>query len=278
MQNVRHGFTLWKKRGVRYLVIPSFNEAGGALCAISTRVGGVSPKPYDTLNFSRKRENNEENFQQNIARFADAAGFEYKNAVAINYAHSAVLHRVEAQDAGAGIVSAPLPEVCDGLFSDKPGLPMVTYHADCAPIMFYDPKRRAAAICHAGWRGIAAHIAANAVHALMSIGCRAGDILAAVGPCISVAHYEVGDEVAGVFRSEFGSETVAARNGRLYADLPGACVIDMINNGIVPDHITVSDICTYDMKKLFFSHRRDNGMTGAFAAVIELRKNKDGRP
>ena len=140
MQKVRHGFTLWKKHGVRYLVIPSFVEAGGALCAVSTRIGGVSPKPFDTLNLSRKREKSEENFQENISRFASAAGFNHEKAVAINYAHSAVLHRVENKDAGAGIVAAPLEDVCDGLYTDEPGLAMVTFHADCAPIIFFDPK------------------------------------------------------------------------------------------------------------------------------------------
>ena len=121
MQKIRHGFTLWKKRGVRYLVIPSFAAAGGALCAISTRIGGVSPKPFDTLNLSRKREKSEINFQENISRFAIAADFDHKKAVAINYAHSAVLHRANKKDAGAGIVAAPLDDVCDGLYTDDHG-------------------------------------------------------------------------------------------------------------------------------------------------------------
>ena len=128
------------------------------------------------------------------------------------------------------------------------------------------------AICHAGWRGISSHITAGAVDALRSLGCREGEILAAVGPCISAAHFEVGDEVSDIFDTEFGSDTVAVRDGRTYVDLPGACVIDMIKSGIEPDHITVSDICTYELDKLFFSYRRDNGKTGAFAAMIELRE------
>jgi YfiH family protein len=271
MQNVQHGLTLWKKNGVRYFVVPSFVAAGGVLCAISTRVGGVSKPPFHTLNFSRKREQNEKNYRENMARFSNAAGFNYHNAVANNYAHSAILHRSVHADAGSGVVKAPLKDACDGLYTDEAGLPLVTYHADCAPLIFYDPKRRSVAICHAGWRGIVSHMAKNAIAALCGIGSSAQDILAAVGPCISVRHFEVGSEVAEQFYREFGDETIEKRDGSLYVDLPGACVLDMTNSGIVPSNITVSDICTYETDRLFFSHRRDNGKTGAFAAVIELQ-------
>lgn len=272
MHNIQHGLTLWKKHGVRYFVIPAFVAAGGVLCAISTRVGGVSKPPFDTLNFSRKREQNEQNYRDNIARFSNAVGFNYHNAVAINYAHSAALHMASACDAGAGVTKEPLSDVCDGLYTDEAGLALITYHADCVPLIFYDPKRRSAAICHAGWRGIASHIAQNAVTALCTIGSRPEDILAAVGPCISVRHFEVGPEVSDIFDREYGAETIEKRDGSLYVDLPRACVLDMIKNGIVPGKITVSDICTYETDGLFFSHRRDHGKTGAFAAVIELQE------
>ena len=66
MNGIKNGFTLWKKGGVRYFTIPSFEQAGGLRCAFSTRIGGVSPPPFDTLNFSRKREQSEENYQENM--------------------------------------------------------------------------------------------------------------------------------------------------------------------------------------------------------------------
>ena len=271
MQNVQHGLTLWKKHGVRYFTVPSFLAAGGVICAISTRVGGVSKPPFDTMNFSRKREQIEKNYRDNMARFSHAVGFNYMSAVAINYAHSAILHKASGCDAGAGVTRAPLKDVCDGLYTDEAELPLITYHADCVPLIFYDPKRRSTAICHAGWRGITSHMAKNAVKALCGIGSRPEDILAAVGPCISVRHFEVGPEVSVVFDQEFGTSTIEKRDGSVFVDLPKACVIDMIQSGIVPENITVSDICTYETDSLFFSHRRDQGKTGAFAAVIELQ-------
>jgi YfiH family protein len=149
-------------------------------------------------------------------------------------------------------------------------MPVISFHADCAPLFFYDPVRRAVAVCHAGWKGTTQHIVRNAVDSMQALGCRTKNILAAVGPCIRVKNYEVGPEVAEVFRREFGEETVQWRNGSEYADLEEACALDMLESGIEAQHITVSGLCTFEYPDLFFSHRRDNGKTGAMAAVIEL--------
>ena len=259
MQQVNKGFTQWKKNGVRYFTIPSFERAGGVICAFSSRIGGVSPKPYDTLNFSLKREPNRPNFLENMRRFGDAAGFDSKSAVTIHYAHSALVYHARLEDAGKGIISDVVPDICDGLYTEATGLPIVSFHADCVPLFFYDPVRRAVSVCHAGWRGVTAHMARNAVEALLSIGCREKDILAGVGPCISVLNFEVGEDVRDIFLKEFGTDTVQNREGRLYADLNAACVLDMLDGGLSPENITVSGLCTYQNPYLFFSHRRDHG-------------------
>ena len=136
---------MWKKADVRFFTIPSFVHAGGVVCAFSTRIGGVSPTPYDTLNFSRKREKNEEHFQENMRRFAVAAGFDYQNAVSDNYAHGSQVYRAEQKDAGFGIVKENLPDYCDGLFTDTEQLPIVSFHADCVPLFFM-------ILCGAQWR------------------------------------------------------------------------------------------------------------------------------
>ncbi len=262
---------LKEKNGVKYLTIPSFERAGGVTAAFSTRIGGISPKPFDTLNFSRKREQNEKNFEVNFRRFADAVSFDADSAVGINYAHSGAVYRVGRKDKGRGIFDEALPQVCDGLYTDEPGVPILSFHADCVPLFFYDPVRRAAAVCHAGWRGVAAHMAANAVEALCSLGCKNENILAAIGPCISVRHYEVGEEVRDIFLEIFGTQTVQKHEGRYYADLNKACLIDMMRAGLMAENISDAALCTYSNDELFFSHRRDKGQTGAMAAVILIK-------
>lgn len=271
MNDIQRGFTLREEKGVCYFSIPSFEQAGGVLCAMATRIGGVSPAPYDTLNFSKKRENNPQSFSENMRRFGEAVGFHYQKAIANNYAHGPELHKGELRDAGAGVTRENLSCKCDGLYTDVAELPLITYHADCVPLFFYDPHRHAAAICHAGWRGVSTHITKNAVRSLIEMGCDAENILCAVGPCISVKHFEVGHDVFDVFINIFGKDVTEKRNGRMYVDLPKACVKDMIDTGIIARNITVSDLCTYEDRRLFFSHRRDNGATGAMAAVIELK-------
>lgn len=271
MYETKHGFTLWKKKGVRFFTIPSFERAGGVTCAMSTRIGGVSPKPYNTLNFSRSREHNEENFIENFRRYADAVGFDYAKAIANNYEHGSVVLKTQMSDAGRGIVKDNLDRHCDGLFTTEENLPLVTYHADCVPLFFYDPKRRAAAICHAGWKGVSMHIIKNALSSLVEIGCKHDDILAAVGPCISKKHFEVKRDVSDVFQQTFGTDVIEHRDSKIYVDLPKACVKDMLDTGISAGNITLSDLCTYEHERLFFSHRRDKGQTGAMAAVICLK-------
>ncbi|MGI5850242.1 MAG: peptidoglycan editing factor PgeF [Christensenellales bacterium] len=268
---IHYGFAFQEKQDVKFFTIPSFEEAGGVVCAFSTRVGGVSSKPYDTLNFSRKREKSTLNFLENIKRFGNAVGFDFSKSVAINYSHSAMLYRAKRIDAGCGIIKDNVPIVCDGLYTDTQNLPLISYHADCVPLFFYDVKRRAVAICHAGWRGVISHITQNAIIALSMLGSAPGDILAAIGPCISVRHFEVGTDVSSLFVREFGDNTIEIRNSRIYANLAKACVLDMLSSGIKPANITVSDICTYENNKLLFSHRRDKGLTGAMAAVIKLQ-------
>lgn len=272
MTQFQHGFTLWKKKGVRFFTVPSFERAGGVLCAVSTRVGGVSPAPFDSLNFSRARENNEDNYQKNMRRFSSAVGFDMQNAVANHYEHGISLYHVLWQDAGSGVTKENLAQHCDGLYTTETGLPLITYHADCVPLMFYDPRRRAAAICHAGWRGVMNHIIPKAVRALIQAGSEPSDILTAVGPCISVKYFEVQEDVYVPFQKTFGKEVIACREGNVYVDLPKACALDMLACGIEAGNITLSDLCTFDNKRLFYSHRRDEGKTGAMAAVIVLKE------
>jgi YfiH family protein len=260
-----------EKQGVKFLTIPSFERAGGVVCAFSTRIGGVSPKPFDTLNFSRKREQSEENFAENFKRFARAVGFDENKAVGINYAHSPYVYHVHQEDAGKGIFGEPLPEHCDGLYTDEIGIPILSFHADCVPLYFYDPNRRAVAVCHAGWRGVAGHMVQNTVNALVNIGCKQNDMLAAIGPCISVTHFEVGEEVKDIFLHEFGSSVIQTHDSKLYVDLNKACVDDMLSSGLRPENITDAAMCTFEQQDLFYSHRRDKGKTGAMAAVIILK-------
>ena len=94
-------------------------------------------------------------------------------------------------------------------------------------LFFYDPKRRAAAICHAGWKGVSTHIIKNAVASLVSIGSRQKDILSAVGPCISAKHFEVKSDVYDIFEQVFGSDVLQKRDGKVFVDLPKSLCVQI---------------------------------------------------
>jgi hypothetical protein len=141
----------------------------------------------------------------------------------------------------------------DGLWTDSPGQPLLVFTADCLPVALAraDGQAPAIAALHVGWRGLLAGIAAGAVSALGG-----GELAAVVGPGIGPCCYEVGPEVAGLFRERFGEDVV--RSGRL--DLWTAAERALRGAGVASVHRT--DLCTSCNPDLFFSHRRDAGRTG----------------
>lgn len=173
--------------------------------------------------------------------------------------HGAEVARV---DSPGGVVGG-----CDALVTDRPDTPLFATFADCYPIVLYDPVRRAAGLVHAGWRGTAAGVAANAVAALArECGSRPADLLAGIGPGICGRCYEVGAEVA----DRFAAEHVEPRgDGRFLLDLAAANRAALLGAGLKPDHVFVHGACTFEDERLP-SHRRD--ADGArFACIVAIR-------
>jgi YfiH family protein len=150
---------------------------------------------------------------------------------------------------------------CDGLWSDEPGQAMMLLAADCLPVVLArrNGSEPAVAILHAGWRGLLAGIVAAGAQAL-----GAGPLAAAIGPGIGPCCYEVNEEVAGPFRDAFGDDVV--RDGRL--DLWSAAERSLREAGC--DEVERTDLCTFCHPQLFFSHRRDRGLTGRQGVVAYI--------
>lgn len=139
--------------------------------------------------------------------------------------------------------------------------------ADCVPILLLDSGHRAVAAVHAGWRGSAAGIVARAVQALgENFGARAGDIRAAIGPCIRSCCYEVGNDVAQQFQSLFPEWRPMGGKRRL--DLPEANQRQLIASGVLADHIYDCGRCTACEPDVFFSYRREPEITDRMIASI----------
>ena len=239
----------------------------------STRLGGVSPAPWDSLNLGANRGDEAGNVAENFRRFRAAIGDPGGALVKNHQVHGTRVRSVTAADAEAPELPAMVD--ADGLVTDRPGVTLTVFSADCLPILFYDPVRRCIAAVHAGWRGTAAGIAARAVEAMVErYGCRAENIRAAIGPGISHCCFETTGDVPQALRAHLGAAAEGCitdhRNGKFHVDLKLANRIWLENSGVRPEHIAVCDACTACDREDFWSHRLVGTERGSMAAMICL--------
>ena len=216
----------------------------GYVVAFTTRIGGVSEAPYDSLNLSRGTGDDPVRVEHNRRIACEEIGVPYERLAFNRQVHSPTVHRAEP-----GVRGAP----GDGLWTDEPDLPLLAMSADCLPIVVAATDgRRRLAVLHAGWRGLADGVVEAGVAALGD-GAKAAVVGPAIGPCC----YEVGPEVSQRYDADL------TRDGRL--DLWTAAERALRRAGV--DQVERVDLCTRDHPELFFSHRRD-GLAGGVQGVI----------
>lgn len=239
----------------------------------STREGGVSNGPYASLNLSWKRCGFTEEVERNFRLFAQGAGTAYEDMAVVNHEHGCNVIRLDASHRGRGFDREPL-EPCDGIVTDDPAITLVTSHADCGAYFFYDPVKKAVGLAHAGWKGTLGRIGERMAQVMAAeFGTDPADIIASTGPCICRDCFEVDEELGARFAAEFEAEGIklpGKRPGKAYVDLELAAAVQFIEAGILPENITLMGLCTFERQDWFFSHRRDNGVTGSMAAYIKL--------
>jgi YfiH family protein len=232
--------------------------AGPYTVVFSTRVGGVSEGPYESLNLGIYTDDVPERVVENRQRFADAAGIDPERTRMAWQRHGAEVRRASPE----GILTPGTQhEPCDGWWSDEPGQGMMLVTADCLPVAIArrDGDRPALAVLHVGWRGLLEGIVANGAAALSH-----GSLAAAIGPGIGPCCYEVGPEVAQPFAARFGEGVLS--NGHL--DLWRAAEHALEQAGV--GEVERTDLCTYCRPELFFSHRRDRGETGRQGVIAAV--------
>jgi YfiH family protein len=222
----------WRERdGVRWLEA----ELGRARAAFSTRLGGVSEPPFDSLNLGLLTEDDEDAVKENRHRLATALGFTPDQVVFARQVHGTDLieHPADLREADGHVVRGP-------------GTAPLVFVADCLPVALAGPK--GVAMVHAGWRGLAGGILAAGAEAV-------GATSAAIGPGIGPCCYEVGEEVLEAFSSV--GDSIA--DGRML-DLPEVARQLLARAGV--EQVESAGLCTSCEEELFFSHRRDQGRTG----------------
>jgi polyphenol oxidase len=214
-----------------------------------------------------------------------ALGFDWRvvqpNLVGVRQIHSATVRAVGTEAYGAELNWLQPIADADGLVTNCPGVPMMTIHADCPPIILYDPVKNAAGVLHSGWRGTVGKIAAAGVRAMTeNYGCRPADILAGVGPSIGACCYQVGEPVLSEVKAAFGAAVAAdllmmRPDGSFHFDLGQAIYQTLRESGVTAAHIEQSGICTLCHNRNFFSYRGTPADRredyGQFTALVVLR-------
>lgn len=231
-----------------------FQSIPGLVAGVSTRHGGLSEVPYSSLNVGVHTDDTPEVIEQNLSLFCADIGIS-----PTDLARSYQVHGDKIWVTGrAGYQSG-----FDAMVSVQPGVFAGVGIADCTPILLADPVTRICAAIHAGWKGTVAQIVhKTAKRMIENRGSNPADILAYIGPCISLAHFEVGEEVAAQFDQAFKTR----KGAKWHVDLKAANAAQLQSVGI--QQIEIDPACTVENNADFFSHRTEKGVTGRMLALI----------
>lgn len=274
---IRHGNSthLHNKNGVIYITFDKLDRAG-VVHGFSTRIGGVSKGYLGSMNLSFHRGDDPDAVMENHRRFADAVGYDYRKLVFSDQVHKTDIYKVTEKDAGKGIMRDTDIREIDGLMTNVPGIPLMTFYADCVPVFFYDPVKKVVAMNHSGWKGTVAKISRCMLSRLKEeYGTEASDLICAVGPSICKDCYEVSENVAKQFMDAYTKAQVDEivydkGDGKYLLDLHRANYYNLVDSGVLPEKIDVTNICTCCNSDVLFSHRASHGLRGNLGAVIML--------
>lgn len=237
------------------VIIPTiFKPIPQLVAGVSTRHGGKSTQAYQTLNLGLHTDDHPDMVQQNLSLFCYDLGISLEALARSYQVHGDVIWETKEPGYTSGY---------DSIIAHVPGIFAGVGIADCCPILLADPVLKTTAAIHAGWKGTASQIVAKTASVMISKGSNPADILAYIGPCISLAHFEVGNEVAEQF------ELKEKRGARWHVDLKASNEAQLRNAGI--SQIEISEYCTIENNDLFFSHRKEKGITGRMLALIGFR-------
>lgn len=234
----------------------------------TTRSGGASEPPFDSLNLGGLVGDDPDRVAENWAILERGTGLRFAR---VRQVHGARCVRAEAPSLPA--------EEADVVLSATAGVAACVSVADCVPVLLADPQTGRVAAVHAGWRGTLARAAEAGVLALArETGGPASRLVASIGPSIGPCCYEVSPDLAGRFASELGPEVVRGGGGSSRLDLWRANAAILRRAGLPEESVEILGRCTSCEPEHWFSHRRDAGKTGRQAAFIAPRHPAAGGP
>lgn len=265
---------LESSRGICAVKSKRFIREPGILHAFSTRIGGVSEPPFDSLNLGTSRDEPMENILENYRLFSEAFGFTYEKLALVRHEHGTKILRIDRRDAGRGVYRE-LFDFSDGLVTDDPEVTLVTCHADCSGFFLYDRRNRAIGLAHAGWKGVFGRIGQRLAERMNAeFGSDPKELICAVAPCICEECFQVDKALGLSFMEEFDCPDIMKADPRDlnkgFVSLHTAALIQLLDAGLDLSNISLMRFCTLERKDLFYSYRREGRDTGSMAAFLTL--------
>jgi YfiH family protein len=312
----RPKFQIVSRRGLEWLECVPLTRQPWIQHAFSTRSGGASRAPAAGLNLGFIETDSRARVKKNRRQFFQAMGASQFSLAELRQIHSATVYQVvwgtrgklDYRPAGYSIPRAAPNRIPQGdaLLTQEPGVTLSVRAADCMPVLLADPRRRAVAAVHAGWRGALAGIVEITVGEMSRVfGSNPGDLVAAIGPSIRACCYRVGDEIVSAFSGRYSrsedffraaphdrvEEEIARRYPLLFLtkqppghgpdavptvhlDLVAVGLDQLTRAGVSRSKIHVADFCTACRTDIFFSHRKEGSGTGRMMAVIGIKNEK----
>jgi YfiH family protein len=235
--------------------------------AFFTRNGGVSSGAYRSLSFSVAAGDSPENVKQNLARAGVALGVAAERIHFLSQVHGRVAHTLDGSEAQTSLIHVE----GDALLSQAPGLACGVRSADCVPVLLADRRSGVVAAAHAGWRGAVQGVVSATVEALRALAPNP-DLIAAIGPHISVSAFEVSEDVAETILSASRDPNIVDRSHtKPHVDLRRMLRAELRTQGLSDE--AVDDVwgCTVLEPERFFSFRRDGKASGRHLSAIVPR-------
>jgi len=258
-------FVFKEVKGLGFYEVSGWEGARGLF---TTRQGGVSPAPYNSLNLGAGGGDDLKLVARNRTLVADALGLEAHEIKTVNQVHGDSVYLV-----GDGDTVKP-QRGHDAMITNVRGIALGILTADCVPILMYDPVSGSVASVHAGWAGTVKGVAGTAVKRMgEAFGARPSEIKVAVGPSIGPCCYEVDEKVIGPLRDtvrDWSDVAEPARKGRWMLDLWETNRRILMDAGVKPGNIAVMGLCTACNHDKFYSHRKSGGKAGRMMAITLL--------
>jgi len=234
--------------------------------AFTTRDGGVSKKPYNSLNLAYHVEDNPQDVDANHILLESKLNYDKRKLVYMKQVHSNLVHTIDAKD------KFDNPPTCDALITDKKNTPLMVMVADCSPMLFYDAKAEVIAVAHAGREGAFKNIVQNVINTFTNLyNSHTQDIFVSIGANIGVCCYEVGSEIYEESKKLHLDYAIQIRENSFYLDVNKILITQLLSCAIKEKNIEISNECTCCCRDKYFSYRAD-GITGRFAGILMMRE------